>query len=506
MGHLAGMLVLGPAVYCWLLNPRLRVRDERAVEFLVVLVLSAAIAELRFGGWIQLEVANSLPYLVVPGLFWCAFRLGPRETSSVAFVSSSVAIAHTWRNVALTQAGQAAGPIFAPFVSHTLNTSQSLIMLQVFVSTVSVTAMALAAAVAERTRFQEDLNESEARFRTIFEQAAVGVALADAAGRFVRINQRYCDLLGYSADELMQKTVQEVTHPDDLPSCLENMQRMIACRERNYSMEKRYIRKDGTTIWVNLSVSPTWHANEAPANLIGVIEDITTRKQAEEDLRSAHTKLQQLSREMIRVRDNERRHLARELHDEIGQNLAALRINMQLLRGPEDFSEESQRIDDSICIIDRILEEVRHLSLSLRPPLLNESGLAVALGTYVKEQSARCGLPIGFESSVDDVPVRPEIALALFRISQEALTNAVRYANAERVSVSLDRVNDDILLVIEDDGVGIPRGLAEEPGPRPRLGLLGMQERTAQLGGSFTVKSEPGNGTVVSVQVPLKLK
>jgi len=503
MGHLAGMLVLGPAVYCWLRMLQWPTKNPRRTEFIAVLVASAAIAEFRFGGWIQIEMANSLPYMVVAGLLWSAFRLGPRETSTVSFLTSSIAIVHTWRNITLAQSDRS-GMIFAPFVSHTLTANQSLIMLQVFVCTVSVTAMALAAAIAERTRFQEDLTEAESRFRTIFEQAAVGVALVETAtGRFVRVNERYCSLLGYSAEELMQKTFEEVTHPDDLLRDTENMQRMIAGSIRDYSLEKRFIRKNGTLIWVNLSVSPTWRANEPATNHIGVIEDITTRKQAEEGLRSAHTRLQQLSREMIRVRDSERRHLARELHDEIGQNLAALRINMQLLHDSDGATDESRRIDDSISIIDRILEEVRDLSLSLRPPLLNEAGLAAALGSYIKDQSERSGLLIDFSSTVDGLSVRPEVALALFRISQEALTNALRYAYAERVTVSLDRVEDDIRLVIQDNGVGIAHS-PEDSGPRPKLGLLGMEERTAQLGGRFSVSSTPGDGTVVSVQVPLK--
>src|SRR5207237_5280918 len=131
-----------------------------------------------------------------------------------------------------------------------------------------------------------------------------------------------------------------------------------------------------------------------------------------------------------------------ELHDDIGQNVAALRINMQRLRRPEDSSDDIRRLDDSVSIIDHILEDVRDISLSLRPPLLNEAGLAVALGSYFKEQTARSGLLIDFVSTVEGLAIRPDTALALFRIAQEALTNTLRHAKAERVSVSLDRLDD----------------------------------------------------------------
>jgi two-component system sensor histidine kinase UhpB len=269
-------------------------------------------------------------------------------------------------------------------------------------------------------------------------------------------------------------------------------------------MEKRYYRKDGSIIWVNLTVSPTWGPGEKPEYDIAVAEDITARKEAEDSQRAANEKLQQLSHEVIRLRDTERRHLARELHDEIGQDLAALRINMQLLRNSGAFEQEADRVIDSVAIIDHILKEVRDLSLSLRPPLLNEAGLGPALRSYFEEQSARSGLSIEFVSTVENATIDAETSLALFRIAQEALTNTIRHAGAERVLVSLERVGEQIRLKIHDDGRGIPVQPSERLKKRPRLGLIGMQERAALLGGVCSVRSTPDAGTVVSVEVPLK--
>jgi two-component system sensor histidine kinase UhpB len=203
---------------------------------------------------------------------------------------------------------------------------------------------------------------------------------------------------------------------------------------------------------------------------------------------------------VIRVRDSERQHLARELHDEIGQNLAALRINMQLLRG----AASSTRIDDSIAIIDKILDEIRDLSLSLRPPLLNEAGITAALRSYFEEQSARSGLSIDFVSTADGTSIPAEIASALFRIAQEAMTNAIRHSEAKLVLVSLDHAEDQIRLIVQDNGIGINSDFREEADDRPKLGLQGIQERTALLGGEFTLRSKPGAGTSVCIQVPFK--
>jgi PAS domain S-box-containing protein len=504
-GDATGMVVFAPAIYCWIREPRLKYRTARLVELFALMAFTAVIAELRFGGWFPSEIFQSLPYIVLPALLWSAFRFGPREASTAAVLSSSIAVAHTWRHLSQIQSGQVVRNVFAPFITGGLTPTQSLLMLQVFICAVSFVSLTLAASIAERTRFQDELAEAERRFRTIFEQAAVGVALIETAtGRFVRVNKRYCALLGYTAAELTDKTLHSITHPEDLARNLDDNRRMVAGEIREFKMEKRYYRKDGSVIWVNLTVSPTWGPGEKPEYDIAVAEEITARKEAEEAQRAANEKLQHLSREVIRMRDTERRHLARELHDEIGQNLAALRINMQLLRNTDAFERESDRVTDSVAIIDRILAEVRDLSLSLRPPLLNEAGLAAALRSHFEEQSARTGLSIEFVSTIENSLIDAETALALFRIAQEALTNTIRHAGAERVVVSLERIRNQVHLVIRDDGHGIPVQPPQKLKQRPRLGLIGMQERAALLGGVCSVSSVPDTGTVVSVEVPIR--
>jgi PAS domain S-box-containing protein len=504
-GDTAGILVLTPVILCWIREPWWRYRKTQLLELLGLATLTSVAAELSFGGWIHSEVVNSLPYrLVGVGLLWCAFRFGPRETSTIGMLSSAIAIAHTWARLGQAQGGRLVE--LGPFVGPTLTPTDSLIQLQIFVCAVSVMSVTLAGAMAERRRSEKELSEAEARFRTIFEQAAVGVALIETAtGRYVRVNNRYCELLGFAAGEMIQTTFQSLSHPEDLPQDLDYMKKLIAGHIREFTLERRYYRRDGSIIWVNLTVSPMWRPNEKPEHHIAVIQDIVKRKEAEAALRTANSQLKQLSREMIRIRDSERRHLARELHDEVGQSLAALRINLQLLRTAGDDRERDQcRVNDSVTIIDHILEEVRDLSFSMRPPLLHEAGLAPALRSYFEEQSARTGLPIDFAGSMDGEPIPPEVSLALFRIAQEALTNAIRHSQAQRIFVTLDQHSDRIKLVIADNGSGIQARTPERVQQRPRLGLLGMEERTALLGGAFTVQSSPGGGTVISVHVPLK--
>jgi len=153
--------------------------------------------------------------------------------------------------------------------------------------------------ISRRRRFMEELIESETRFRTLFEQAGVGVAqVMSETGQFVRINKRYCDIVGYSRNEMEKLTFQKITHPDDLQADLNNMQLLIKGKIRKFSMEKRYFHKNGSIIWVNLTVSPMWRAGETPYYHIAVVEDITARKKAENDL--------QKSRDELKMRVEER--------------------------------------------------------------------------------------------------------------------------------------------------------------------------------------------------------
>ena len=176
------------------------------------------------------------------------------------------------------------------------------------------------------------MRRSEERFRTIFEQAPLGISEGEiATARFINANQRYVDILGYTFDELRKLTFKDYTHPDDLQKDLVEFQKLATGEIGTYAMEKRYLRKDGAIIWVNLTVTGLARPGEKPRNCIAVIEDITERKRAAEQLEEANRQLRILSRQLFHMQEEERRHLARELHDEIGQTLTAAKINLKII-------------------------------------------------------------------------------------------------------------------------------------------------------------------------------
>lgn len=302
LGDAAGILVLTPAVVCWWRNPPPTLAAGRRLELAAVAAVTALTAELTFGGWFPVSVQ----YLVVIGPMWAAFRFGPRETALLPVLLSVMTVTHVWR--------WAAGPgpepgLYVPFVSGAAGVNDSLLMLQLFVCAVGVTAVTLAAAVAERARAEGLLREGEVRFRTVFEQAAVGVALIDTAtGRFARVNRRYCDLLGYTSAEMARTTFMALTHPDDLPPDLDRMRRLVAGEIADFTLEKRLIRKDGRVVWVNLTVSPTWRPGEPPESHIAVVEDVTARRATEEQLRELNATLERRVEERARaLREQEQR-------------------------------------------------------------------------------------------------------------------------------------------------------------------------------------------------------
>jgi signal transduction histidine kinase len=256
--------------------------------------------------------------------------------------------------------------------------------------------------------------------------------------------------------------------------------------------------------------------------------EMTVRKRAQEDLRRAlddlevriqertaelatanaalraeQERLQILSRQLLYAQETERRRIARELHDEIGQVLTAVKINLQTLQRTAAPAGHGS-LQESIAIVDRAVQQVRNLSLDLRPSLLDDLGLVAALRWYVDRQSARAGYHGQVVADPPDLTVPPEVATTCFRVAQEALTNVVRHAHAQRVRVELRREDGELRLVVRDDGKGFEVAAANRRAARgASLGLLGMQERVQLVGGRLELKSAPGSGTEVCVHLPL---
>jgi len=229
------------------------------------------------------------------------------------------------------------------------------------------------------------------------------------------------------------------------------------------------------------------------------------REKAREELRLAYVRLRRLTRRLEAAKEDERKKIARELHDDMGPSLTAVIINLQLLASHPRPEETTQRIADTVELVDRLVQQVRDLSLDLRPPLLDELGLIPALKGYLEAQANRTGLRIVVDGSSGIEGLPSEIEITAFRVVQEAVTNVIRHAEAEQANVKVRNGQGELVLDVSDDGRGfdvaetLSRSALDQA-----LGLLGMQERVGVLGGTVEIRSRPQRGTRVEVRLPLE--
>jgi PAS domain S-box-containing protein len=525
--------------------------------------------------------------------------------------------------------------------------------------------------ITEQRRIANRLKDSEGLFRATFEQAAVGIAHVAPDGSWLRVNQTLCAIVGYTRDELLTCTFQDLTHPDDLETDLGFVSDMLAGRRRCYSMEKRYIRKDRSIVWINLTVALVRDDDHHPKYFISVVQDISASKQAEIKLKEyscrltglhkmdreilarfqpqeianstlallcqllqcrqglvtlfnheaqvgdiiadnvpdasltlsgtwlpldsfmmaqhdAHSatiqriaalnrlpspalvlecllpqklqsamviplnvghmvlgeviladlrpdyfqagdeevalevtdhlaialqnarlfeqtktdqqRLKHLSGRLLEAQELERRHLAHELHDEIGQALTAVKLNLKRLERALPASTATSILEDCLNIADGTLQQVRNLSLDLRPSMLDDLGLLPALRWYVNRFAERTEINTTLVCDPTLPTLSDQIETVCFRIVQEALTNVARHAQAQAATVELNLSAHQLHLIIQDDGIGFN---LDAVGSNTSMGLLGMKERATLIGGHWAIHATPGHGCRVNLWLSL---
>ncbi len=340
---------------------------------------------------------------------------------------------------------------------------------------------------SDRLRFQALLLDS-------VRESVVGTDLNNVVTFWNKGAER---LFGYSAEEAIGRPVaalifppgEELRHPD----------KTVALRARGtWTSQVLRRRKDGSTCWTDLVVSIVRNADGERSGYIGIHRDITELKRNRDLLEESHSRLRNLATRLMVIREQERSTIARELHDELGQALTRLNIDLSWLIQQLPQRRRTKRAVSMTALVDRMLRTVQHMSSELRPPILDDLGLEAAIESHVREFAEwnECGCRLDLR--LGTLPRDRDRDIAVFRILQEALTNVARHARAREVAVSAWTVADALLLRISDDGIGIPERRIASP---DSLGLLGMRERAEALGGSVTVTSERGRGTTVTLRV-----
>jgi signal transduction histidine kinase len=262
--------------------------------------------------------------------------------------------------------------------------------------------------------------------------------------------------------------------------------------------EEPFPREDGSVDWVRWAVHSWRTAGGAIGGILLFSEVITERKRAEQALSESRARLEALTRRLLEVQEAERRMIARELHDEVGGVLTAVKLNLQALRRTRDDAQREAALADGLALVDGTIQSVRSLSLELRPSMLDDLGLIPALKWYCERQAQRANVEINLALDAIDLKAVGQLENACFRIVQEALTNVLRHAQAHNIQVALRRGDAHFMIEIIDDGVGFDAQAARQHRlAGESTGLLSMAERVSLLGGRFGIDSAPAAGTRV---------
>ena len=356
--------------------------------------------------------------------------------------------------------------------------------------------------ISERKKAEEALRESEERYRIAIESSNDGVAIT-RDGLHVYVNRRFLEMFGYGkAEEVLGKPVGDFIHPEDRQRVVE----MNLKRQTGEVPPSKYefvgIRSDGSLIHLESSASRITYGGE-PASL-SYLRDITDRKQAEAQLRDSHERLRALAARLQAIREEERARVAREIHDELGQALTCMKIDLWQIReesslDPVDKDAVLLKIESLLGFIDATVDTVRRIASDLRPSILDDLGLVPAIEWQLSDFQRRTGIICAFRKPRSLV-IDKDYSSALFRVFQESLTNVARHSEAEKVEITLRKTKGELVLTIRDNGKGIRES---EVSSAASLGILGMRERVLPFDGRIQITGKPGKGTRVTVRIPL---
>jgi PAS domain S-box-containing protein len=397
--------------------------------------------------------------------------------------------------------------------------------------------------ITGRKELEKALRQTEEKLRLLLEGVKdYAIFMLDSKGRVLSWNAGAERINGYRAEEIIGKHFSIFFAPEDIKGAKPEESLSLAAEKGRYELQGWRVRKDGSRYWADIVVSAI---RDESGNLRGfakVTRDMTERKQAEEvlkktneeldlrvqrrteelakanqelqaeinerrraeaKLRSSFEQLRALAARLQRVREEERTMIAREIHDELGQALTAMKMDVAWLlqKLPEADTPLRERMQSTLRLVDDTIKTVRRIASDLRPGLLDDLGLAAAIEWQAQDFQSRTGIRCQVTLPREEIRLDPDRSTAIFRIFQETLTNVARHADASSVDVRFALRNKFLILEVQDNGIGIEPSVT---GDTRSLGLLGMRERAQILGGEFEVSGSPGKGTTVTLRIPVE--
>jgi two-component system CheB/CheR fusion protein len=395
----------------------------------------------------------------------------------------------------------------------------------------------MAVDITERKYVEKFFRESDPRLRLMMDSVEdYAILILDTDGHIEMWNSGAEHMFGYTAEEVTGEDVAIIFTPEDRRRGMPLKERETARETGRAADERWHIRKNGTRFYVSGVLSPVYDPDGAVRGYIKIARDLTEQRRAEEELRRINDELEvrvrertfelakvneslrdeiseriqterdrvRLLRQIVRAQEDERRRIARDIHDQIGQQMTALRLNLAALdQGFTGDGELREKLEQTKTIAERLDGDVDFLAWELRPAALDDIGVAEAMGTFLRQWSKHSGVEAQFHTTgFDKERLSPETETNLYRIMQEALNNTMKYAQAKRVDVLLERRDNQVVLIVEDDGLGFNPNKDVGAEENKGMGLIGMRERAALVGGTLQIESKPREGTTIFARVP----
>ncbi|MHC4623329.1 MAG: PAS domain S-box protein [Planctomycetota bacterium] len=360
--------------------------------------------------------------------------------------------------------------------------------------------------ISERERVEKALREAEERFRTIFENTVIGMYRTAPDGRVLMANPAMVKMVGYSSfDELAKINLEE--HGFDMTPPRSVFKQRLEEEGKIIGLDSVWIKRDGSRLFVCESAVAIRDEEGNVLYYEGTVEDITQRKRAQEKLLVYQEQLRFLASELSLAEERLRRRIATDVHDHIGQNLAISKIKLDALRQSESSEEFAASLEEISELIAETIESSRTLTFELSPPVLYELGLEAALEWLVRKTRQQHGLSTEFITDGRAKPLDHNVRVLLFQAVRELLVNVAKHAKAHRITVSAQRLAQEIRLTVQDDGVGFSTSEIGSRGDKTGgFGLFSIRERLGLIGGRMDIDSKPDQGTTVTLLVPVNHK
>ena len=357
--------------------------------------------------------------------------------------------------------------------------------------------VALMRDTSEQEALREQLAAIERRMRAVFDLAPVAIWICED-DLLVYANRASVRLFGVdSIDQLLDRRLWDLLAPDSHDALRAEVRRTLEGKTAGAIVMGRLTHADGGLREVEIALAALPDHGHRTVQL--VVNDVTGRRREAAELERSRHELRELSASVVEAREEERRRIARELHDELGQRLTALKIDLAGLATAARLPPRDERVAGMQAMLDDTLASVRRIASDLRPLMLDDLGLTAAIEWLARDASRRMGVPVHARLPVDEPALDQRVAIALYRMVQEALTNVARHAQARSVDIELCTDGDRLLLTVSDDGIGVDASTLQRTGS---FGLMGLRERAHMLGGSIEIGGRAGGGTRLVVRLP----